>query len=244
MNPRPLIPGVFRMLSVLLVIGLAGAAEPGAENLPPALPARPSRLLRLLPEAPELWEITRSEGKNSYSSWLFAQARRDYTAVPDPVENGEEAESSGDSMPESGSEPAVVTMILKDTCGAPALLHPFVGDLKGTRPLSFRRLHWRSLPALIVAMAGERRSVRVLVEGRYIVEVVSAGLPLSEVQKWLEAVDYEGIGYLPKNPATKLPTSLEMEIIDELNPARSRSYSLGVTTPEAIERILSSGKLK
>ncbi|MCP5541382.1 MAG: hypothetical protein H7A52_14665 [Akkermansiaceae bacterium] len=118
-----------------------------------------------------------------------------------------------------------VVMTIRDTCRTGGGLEAFK---KENRPLSGGDVkslgNWGRFPSILVKLGGGRQAVRVLVNGRFVVELAFGGNNLAPVPRWLRLCDLDPLLAAPETAATHDERVAVLEFIDELHPDRDRRY--------------------
>jgi hypothetical protein len=208
---RPLCCLALLLTSYVLPAQVAPPHKPVA-----ALP--PTELIKLLPSAPTGWEMKESKASSFYNEWLVSQANRQFLGPKNPP-----GSPSGAPAP-----PPMTRLRLTDTGYTSAL----IGDFEEFKPGKYgntESLYFNSLPARRMTFAdGER--IRVLVKGRFVVEVETHNQAPNAVTSWLGQFDFPRINSIPDSGAEKLPNPVTVASIDELNPKANGSYQVSWST--------------
>lgn len=213
---------------ILVAAACLFAAEPEFANAEteenPLIPMHPKSLLGILPKSPDGWKLKQSEGRTVYGGWLYSMAARKYERPAD------------DATP----LPAVTQLSIRDTVRHPASLAIF--RARSEAPGSggnIRRFKVDDYPAVALLSSGDEKkwSLRILVNERFVIEVRLEGQPEADAEKWLKMCNLAALKRAPEKRAGKPLEVVEIVQIDELKPARSRSYRMGITTEEDVAAI-------
>ena len=178
-------------------------------------PLQPKDLLAMLPPCPEEWVLKRSQARTVFRETLGAFAMREYEEV---ITELEAARSSEPLKPET------VIIAIRDTCGCGPHLAPFRKETAPPRGGDFKLGAWNRYPAMMVEMGKERKSLRILVKRRFVVEVVFSGDNLGALDKWLAHCDLRALTAPRKKSAVTIKDRVWIKFVDELRPERSRAY--------------------
>lgn len=211
-------------LFIAAAIIAAGHAAPASAEPTRVVPLTPAQLLAALPKPTSGWTLQKSQGETSLARWVESRARRTY--VP-PVD------------PKTGLAAGLVELRLKDTGGFRPALHAFK-DFKPEKSGDEEKLYLNGQPAVVTRDSDEPGSVqaRVLLAGRFVLEITTTGRPEERLEAWVNQVDAAQLGRLPVVKAETLPASVQIVHVDELQPGRSRSYTATTTNAVALKKML------
>lgn len=206
------------------ILAVVHAAPASAEDPSRVVPLTPAQLLAALPKPTSGWTLQKSQGETSLARWVESRARRAY--VP-PVD------------PKTGLAPGLVELRLKDTGGFRPALHAFK-DFKPVKSGDEEKLYLNGQPAVVTRDSDEPGSVqaRVLLAGRFVLEITTTGRPEERLEAWVNQVDAAQLARLPVVKSETLPASVEIVHVDELQPARSRSYTVTTTNAGLLKKLL------
>ena len=188
------------------------------------IPSSPESLLRILPSELPRWELTRSEAKSYAARGFFSQAMREYTEVLPP------------DVKARTQTPLKMLIQIRDTAENETQLGPFRMTPEQLQASPFKRGEWKGAPLLMMNDGdAERTSARILLRGRWILQIVFPNRDFGAAQRWLEQVDLEGVSRLSYVRYSEAPDVIPIQQIDELNSARSRKYWLSVNRAADIE---------
>jgi hypothetical protein len=207
--------------AALCAASIASALGQSQSPSKPILPMGPPELLRFLPAPPAGWEMKESRAKSFYNEWLVCQASRQFTLLSPAVPSQKPA------------PPAITNVRLTDTGMYPIL----AADFEAFKPGKYgnmESLYLGSLPARKAILPdGER--LRVLLKGRFIVEVETHHQQPNSSATWLRQFDFTRLESVPSSGIEKLPNPLRVMTIDELNPKLNTSYEVNWSTDQQLE---------
>jgi hypothetical protein len=213
--------GIFAMAGTILFFGSdAGGEEkqeaekkPSEDRVP--LPVAPSKLLEWLPACPVEWELLKSQGRTLFQTHLESHAVREFRVFHVP---GEDLEAP----------PDVMVVAIRDTCGQGPLLEPFLKE--NAQPLGgdMRLGKWGDNPVNLVRVGPDKQSLRLLIAGRFIVEMVypTKNNNLRAINPWMKACNLAAMKSAKQETRPPILNRVLLEYVDELDPTRSRRYSL------------------
>lgn len=184
------------------------------------VPVKPIELLAMMPPELDGWYITKSEAEHQLDEILFCRAVREFTEV----------------VPQNlvrKVTPRVIRVEIYDTCKDRNLTSLFSVSREDLFDHDLRPGHWRKNPAILVDQRdGVTETVQVLFDHRFLVNVTYTGKNYNLARPWLEAMNIDFIEnyqpYIFRNP----PRTFQMELIDQKNPKRNRSYRITVPSEE------------
>ncbi len=209
------------------LLGLSLLAAPPAHGQLPlvvpvpegvTLPAHPSLLLSALPESPPGWEMTTSRGENLNLSWFITDVERAFIKV----------QLAEDEDP---AFPPVTRIRLRDTGNYPGYLIPFANfrpaPADSASPYR-RRVMFGSVPGF-VTQEGSTTTAKLLIAGRYLVDLDLENQPPSTIGTWLEAFDTGILSSIDNTPRMDKPARIRVAAVDELNPENDNVYISTIT---------------
>lgn len=186
-------------------------------------PLEPADLLKLLPAAPAGWQMKDSKATSFYNEWLVSQATRRFEGPPPPAAAGSKA-----------SNPPVTTIRLSDT-GYSSFLYADFEDFKpGKYGENQESLYVASLPARHALIPNGER-LRVLIRGRFIIEVEATYQKPEAAAGWVQLFDLRRLQSAPDTGVETLPNPVRVNSIDELNPRANSSYEISWSTEKDLE---------
>jgi hypothetical protein len=205
------------LLSLTLFFGLDVLQAQVRSSHKPVAALQPVDLIKLLPVVPKGWAMKESKANSFYNEWLVSQANRQFVATPNlPATAG------------VTGVPPITRLRLTDTGYTPALVADFE-EFKPGKYGNTESLYFNSLPARRITFPdGER--MRVLVKGRFVVEVETHNQPPNAAMAWLGQFDFMRINSIPDSGPEKLPNPVTVVSIDELNPKANGSYQVSWST--------------
>jgi hypothetical protein len=205
------------LLLALLLLPLALRAEPHA-------PVHAGELLKLLPPAPDGWKLDSSVAKNSFSGWANSQASRKYTGPALPP--------AAEGAPARG--PQKVSLDLMDTGLFPGFLAPFQNFQPAPANGGVERLLIGQRPAIRSVGAQGNEVLQILLANRFILKINLENAAPGAAVDWLRRLNAAPLDALTNAGPTTLTEPLDMYVLDELNPKKSRTYKLQWMTEENI----------
>lgn len=205
------------MLALLLPWMLAAQESPrGLTTL------EPQQLLAALPKAPPGWTLKISTASNDADDWLEAEAERVYEF---PAE-------------EEGGEPTLVRVGVLDTAGQGTALENFADFKVGPLGDGVTASIIDGMPAIRAAGDGFAH-FEMLVDKRFVVEILWRGSKEIELKDWLSGVRVSVLrAGARKSEEIDFPEQIRITEIDELNPEKSATYLMAMSTGAQIERQL------
>lgn len=228
----------FLLLMLTAIVLAAGpAATSRAQATPPpasgnpaphhlVVPLAPAELLSLLPKTPEKWQLKESVANNSFMDWVSSQAQREFNFTPPPAESSK----PGDPPP----PPLVLRVTLTDT----GYYQGLIGDFAESRTsggAGTENLMLAGCPARLVMLGQTGERLRVLVKGRYVLQIDVRNQPPNAAQSWLRIVDMARLTALTEDGEEKLPRPFPMTRIDELNPRNNSVTPATWATQDEVE---------
>ena len=189
-------------------------SSPASTTHKPVLPLLPANLLGLLPQAPDKWELKKSQANNFVMDWASTVATREFNYTPPPTSL---------TVPGSVPPPMVLKITLTDTGYYEGLTGDFE-NLPTAKASTVQSFVLSGFPARQTTQGQIGERLRVLVNGRYIVQIEVQNQPANSSQKWLRIVDLAKIAALPTDGDETLPRPYTVIRIDELN-AKNNSVS-------------------
>lgn len=217
--PRTSIRVAVALLLPLVFLISAGSVE-GQGKPEGIIPAKPESLLKVLPKDVEKWDLIKSEGLQDQDDWLYSVATRVFTK----------------ERPESNPGPTMKTSIkVTDTGGyAPArAIYANFAPATGNR---FEKKYIESFPAILIQYGPEKFETELLVNDRFIVEIISENQPMKFTKEWLKRIDFAQLSRIKKGPVVGLPEIVEVRKIDELKKDKNRSYEVALVSGEEVDK--------
>jgi hypothetical protein len=183
---------------------------------PPVLPVEPESLIRALPSPFDDWKVTKSTAEHKYMKWIQTKATRAFMRKNDG---------------------ATAQVTITDTGRYPSMTAPFRNFEPGTAEGMEKKMI-RGNPALIRHIPGRGRQMRMLVDGRFIVELILPKDAIDDGKEWLRSLNLEALKMVKSKRVYQLPKRFTMVKIDQLNPSANRKYDLSITTHAEVEKIL------
>jgi len=207
----------------MLFVGLCPNAIGDDTAETPVIKSQPqpmdlAKLLSLMPACPDEWVISRSQARTLYQGNLEAYAMREYKQFVLP----------GKQRPVDAPKPETVVMVIRDTCGLGPHIKPFQEETAPTSGGDFQLGKWARYPAMLVRMSKDRRALRILVEDRYIVEVVFSGNNLKALKWWLGRSKVKELVAAKDQSQITIRDQVALNFLDELRPERNRTYSVPI----------------
>lgn len=197
---------------LFLVFAFVGAAW--IRSAEPVVPVTPSELLAVLPATPQDWTLARSEAETSLDQWLRTRATRVYKVALPP--NG----ASNPALPATAS----VEISITDTGGFPSAIADFA-DFQPGKNGPLERLYISNLPAQVINLSADEVLIQALAVQRFLIEVTVKSLPNAKIESWLRLLRFDALNL--SGPArTKLPSPVQLTLVDELHPERNRSNTI------------------
>jgi hypothetical protein len=214
------------LLFLSAVMGASVSGQAPDSKLLPLLPLLPSELSAVMPNEVKGWQLKQATAKNTYTKWLQTRAIRVFESQPRSKED----------------VPLTVRVKLTDTGRFyPAIQHfrslaKLEDDGTGADPL---RRRFAGLRGSEQRFPDGRTQVKVLIEGRYIVEfLLPDGFRDAQLDLFLDAFSFNTLKGKKERSVKKLPTTYTMHSIDELHPERNRSYQMAIITAEEVNKML------
>jgi len=211
------------LVAILATISGQQAAE--LKQLP-LLPLVPSELSAVMPGKVKGWKLKQASAKNTYTRWIQTRAIRVYESEPKRKQD----------------KPLTIRIKLTDTGRFYPSIQYFgaLEKLKGAGadagPVSKRFAGMRGSEQ---SFPDGRKQVRVLLEGRYIIEfLLPQGFRDRQLDLFLDAFNLNALKGKKGKPVKRLPSTYTMRSIDELNPERNRSYQMAIITAEEVKVML------
>ena len=206
------------------------SVPPAVSPLPtahkPVLPVLPAELLALLPKAPDKWQLKQSQANNFVMDWASTRAIREFTYTPPPTTTA----SPGEAV-----QPLDLRISLTDT----GYYQGLIGDFDGSpapKSSAVEILTLNGFPARQVAQGKMGERLRVLVNGRYVVQIEVQNQPANSSQQWLKLVDLTKVAALPTNGEETLPRPYTIIRIDEMNPKNNSVSKVTFATQEEADK--------
>lgn len=225
MNPsRATIPPAFLTLACagafVLLAGQEGGDTSSSESAESQVrPLELGKLLAVLPACPEEWTLKRSRARTLYLENLEAYAMREYEKVVPEEETKKGAE-----------KPETVILAVRDTCGAGPHIRLFQEETAPPPGGDFKLGAWGNHPAMLVSLGDARRALRILVNDRFVVEVVFAGDNRDALQSWMAGCNLDPLIEADNDRRITIRDRVWLRFLDEINPDRSRRYPVPVHT--------------
>ena len=190
------------------------------------LPLPPADLLALLPKAPDKWELRQSQANNFMMVWATSQATREFSYTPPP-----DAVSPGGTP----SPPLALRITIVDTGYSRGSISEFEKSTSA-KPGTVQSLTLAGFPARQSPSGAAGERLRILVNGRYIVQIDAQNQPANTSQQWLRIVDMAKISTLPTDGDGNLPRPYTIVKIDEMNPKNNSVSQVTWATQEELDR--------
>ena len=187
------------------------------------LPIPPAQLLALLPKTPDKWQLKQSQASNFVVDWASARANREFVYTP-PASN------PADAPP----PPLNLRVSITDTGYYQGLMSDFEGLPGPKSPVEALVLN--GFPARQVTLGKTGARLRVLVNGRYVVQIEVQNQPVSSAQQWLRLVEVSKVASLPTEGDPTLPRPYTIIRIDEVNPQNNSKSEVTFATQEEADR--------
>lgn len=206
-------------LVCLCAASMAQEPEPGDRGL---LPLEPQQLLAALPKAQEGWTLKMSTASNGVDDWLTSKAERLFEHPPE----------------EEGGKPSLARISIVDTAKKGVVMERFADFKPDETNNGVETMLVDGMPAYLSAF-GVMVQLEVLVDGRFLVEVLLKNQEKDALKEWLKLC---GIGKLRGAAAgsrvVPFPGELTVVEINELKPEANYSYRLSMSTGDEIDRQL------
>ncbi len=231
-----------QILIVLAALTTAGSVASHAQSPSPApvsatpsiapaahklvLPLLPADLLGLLPKTPDKWQLNQSQASNFVMDWASTRAIREFTYTPPPTDT---------ASPGVAPLPLDLRISITDT----GYYQGLIGDFDGSpapKGSAVESLVLNDFPARQVAQGKTGERLRVLVNGRYIVQIEVQNQPANSTQQWLKLVNLTKIAALPTDGEETLPRPYTVIRIDEMNPRNNSVSKVTFATQEEADR--------
>ena len=208
----------------LLILGAGGAVAQKRQ----VLPAPPATLIKTLPRPLTGWKVIRSTADSHFMLWVQTTAIRMFEEIPKPPKSG---------APATPTELlATLKVSITDTGYHSSMTAPFANlEVGKTGPVE--RLRIASYPAIAISLGESGERIQILVEGRFLVEYLFQGMGREDLKPWIAGANFSQFASVPDG-GKRLKRIVQVTRVDELNPARNRTYALGITTTAEIEAIL------
>ncbi|MCP4848150.1 MAG: hypothetical protein GY899_09420 [Verrucomicrobiaceae bacterium] len=172
------------------------------------------------------WKLKQATAKNTYTKWIQTRGTRVFESEPK----------------RKGETPLTLRVKLTDT----GRFYPSVQHLSALAKRQEDDAGAGSLRKRVAGLKGSeqgfpdgRRQVRLLLEGRYIVEfLLPPGFKDAQLDLFLDAFNFRVLKGKKGKPVKKLPATFTMRSIDELKPERNRSYQMAIITAEEVKEML------
>jgi len=174
------------------------------------LPISPKDLIGALPSPPQDWKLATSQAKHQARIRPLSLAYREYRYTPPP-------DATGATPP-----PVTVKFTALDAATNPEITANLLGqeNLDGGK-----RLTINSMPARRMEVTGEAEHLEAVALQRFLITVVIVGETKEKAEDWLKRINVETLRQATAKTAPfdpKRETDIITELIDELNPSRSR----------------------
>lgn len=194
---------------VLLAIPIDAQEKPGAPHYAPVSPAE---ILKLLPPAPPNWKITSSRASNQVTSWVLtiAQKSLEYTPPPDPAQP-------------SKTPLTMKTSITLIDGGGEQMSGQFENFKPGVSG-SQENLIINGCPTVITKESAGRERAVMSINSRFTFTLVVENQLVGTAKSWAATLDVGKLVAAGKAsaPLAKLPSEVQIELVDELNPRNNR----------------------
>jgi len=151
-----------------------------------------------------------SRGENLLSGWLATEVVREYEFQPPAKDPG-----APPLPPKKTFVRISDTGYWQEGKGTSANAKPPKGAKKGG---------FQGYPMVQSQHEGKMRSM-ITVKDRFIIVVETENQTPRETEEWLKFINYDLLKRLPDDGPTVLPQPVKMIVVDEINPAQSRTYS-------------------
>ena len=218
-------PCVFLVLFLCQLLRSGSTARAQDHNVPglpnAILAAKPAELLGCLPATPPGWTLTRSDGTNTFVSWLTTHVQRDIKQDPPP--------------PMPGVPPPVpgkMWIRINDDGYSSDYSPGFAPPKTGNPPSNTTFSKFGEYPARRQKLDDITFSYCILVKRRFMIEVHAENVLDKDVQSYLLGVDYKRLLAIPDTGPNQVPQPVIVSRVDELNPAKSKTYPVFWSTDE------------
>lgn len=205
---------------------MGGAQSLFAQKEGDLIPSAPERLLDILPDTLPRWKLTKSEAKSYATRGFYTVAVREFTEILPP------------EVDAKTKTPLKITLEIRDTVGEDRQLVPFRLTDEQLQRSQMRKGQWRSYPMIQLNDGdAEAESVRILVRGRWIVQLTYPNRDFNAAQRWLTQLNLDKVADLNYLRYKNDPNVVPIQVIDELDPRRSSKYWKSVTTDKDLEAL-------
>jgi hypothetical protein len=174
------------------------------------IPLPPGELIKFLPVAPDPWKTTLSRASNQLSSWLLTIAQKSIEYTPPPAQKG---------------QPPVtmkMSMTLMDGGG-----QPLSGQFENFKPGvsgNQENVMINGCPTVINRESDVRERAVMSISNRFTFTLVAENQPVGTAKKWAAALDVGRLTLAGKASAAAatLPSEIQIDLVDELNPKNNR----------------------
>ncbi|MEM7010508.1 MAG: hypothetical protein AAF585_03390 [Verrucomicrobiota bacterium] len=182
--------------------------------------------MAILPEPLPRWKVTKSEAKSYAARGFYTMAVREFTEILPP------------DIDANTKTPLKVVVEIRDTAGEDRQLVPFRLTEEQLQRSQMKKGQWRSYPMIQLNDGdAEAESVRLLIRGRWIVQLTYPDNDLNAAQRWLTQLKLYRISDLNYLRYKNDPNVVPIQVIDELNPQRNSKYWKSVTTDADLEAL-------
>lgn len=181
------------------------------------IPVRPAELLRCLPAPEPGWKMTISTAAHLRQNPPQSTATREYILPNDASVNPD------------GTNPIMLRVVLHDTAGDPDLRAMYSQTAANNSPGQWFSLE--GMPAVRLEVPGKTGHVEGLVYDRFVLKLILSGPAKDRPEKWFGSINLPALRQLAAKPEqidTDKTYEFNMEVVDELNPDRSRTLKFEI----------------
>lgn len=200
------------VLSFLFIVSASSQNTLAAEGMEPLAP---HRLLKIMPVAPDGWTLAHSTAEKRLGDWIETYAERVFRKIP----------STPGALP-----PPVTTVSVTDTASFPGTTAMF-DDFRPGEEEKYEKRIVDGNPAFLFPLGEDEHETILLVAGRFLISILTEQQGAEERDDWLSRIDFDTFEAVPDSKKIILPEVIQIVVIDELNPKRSRTYPLA-TPPD------------
>lgn len=198
----------------------ASVEEAAAQAKPKGIvPAEPETLLKVLPRNVEEWTLVKSVGTQDQDEWLYSVANRVFTR----------------ERPESDPGPTMKTSIKVTDTGGFAKAMSLYANFAPATGNRFEKKYIDSYPAILIQYGPEKFETELLVNNRFIVEIILENQPSKFTKEWLKQINFNQLSRVNKGPVVGLPEIVEVRKVDELNEDKNRKYEVALVSGEKMD---------
>lgn len=204
------------LIAVLILFGGHGLHAQSEHK--PVAPISPPELLKLLPAPPKGWDLTVSNGRNSFSTWLTTMAIREFKYTP-PLR-------PGSSLDAPENLPQMTRYVISDGGYGPSLGAAFK-DFKIGKEQGVEKVMLMGVPAMrFDAKQGEPQRLVFWVEGRFLVTIETTNQESAKIELWAKQLNFSRLVALAESSVGFLSNPVTITHVDEINKAKNRTHQL------------------